>query len=174
MFIQGIEDSGEFVKQYFADLVFYLTLNFIGFYFRYVGEVESTQDIVSSASCEKHQSLADQHAEGLPGQAQLHRDHLQAQVREGAGGQSVTLELDSNNLDPMTEDHKILLPTCQHVGSQKIAKSHDSAFPSLTRKLGRRTLPREFCQNPETFGRLTLVSATFDRGSTAVHVGQLP
>ena len=87
--VQGIEDSGEFVKQYFADLVFYLTLNFIGFYFRYVGEVESTQDIVSSASCEKHQSLADQHAEGLPGQAQLHRDHLQAQVREGAGGQSL-------------------------------------------------------------------------------------
>ena len=42
MFIQGIEDAGEFVKQYFADLVFYLTLNFIGFYFRYVGEVEST------------------------------------------------------------------------------------------------------------------------------------
>ena len=42
--MQGIEDSGEFVKQYFADLVFYLTLNFIGFYFRYVGEVKSTQD----------------------------------------------------------------------------------------------------------------------------------
>ena len=31
----------------------------------------------------------DQHEEGLPRQAQLHRDHLQAQVREGAGGESV-------------------------------------------------------------------------------------
>ena len=38
---QGIDDSGEFVRQYFADMVFYLTLNFIGFYFRYVGEVRS-------------------------------------------------------------------------------------------------------------------------------------
>ena len=51
IFAQGIDDHGEFVKQYFADLVFYLTLNFVGFYFRYVGEINMRRGFLDKRSC---------------------------------------------------------------------------------------------------------------------------
>ncbi len=49
--LRGIDSPGDFVKQYFADVVFYLTLNFIGFYFRYVGEINMRRGFLDKRGC---------------------------------------------------------------------------------------------------------------------------
>jgi hypothetical protein len=48
---QGISDTEDFVQQFFADGVFYLTLNFIGFYFRYVGEINMRRGFLDKRGC---------------------------------------------------------------------------------------------------------------------------
>ena len=48
-----MDDVGEFVKQLFADLVFYLSLNFVGFYVRYVGEINMRRGFLDKHGCIK-------------------------------------------------------------------------------------------------------------------------
>lgn len=44
-------ESKALVKQLVADIVFYATLNFIGFYVRYVGEINMRRGFLDKRSC---------------------------------------------------------------------------------------------------------------------------
>jgi hypothetical protein len=44
-------ESGPFLKQLFADIVFYASLNFVGFYVRYVGEINMRRGFLDKRGC---------------------------------------------------------------------------------------------------------------------------
>ncbi len=45
------EDRGQLAAQVLADLVFYASLNFVGFYIRYVGEINMRRGFLDKRSC---------------------------------------------------------------------------------------------------------------------------
>ena len=47
------DGAGRFVKQIAADVVFYASLNLVGFYFRYVGEVNMRRGFLDKIDCVK-------------------------------------------------------------------------------------------------------------------------